>query len=354
MSRPRLIVLVLLSLLLVPAVTQAEELIWATGCVKDAAGKPMQGAMVAIYNDKNQVVDYAKTDADGSYALAVPRGTLHLDKKAEGFFRKVAGAVGGVGRIAAMPLKMGIKAAAGIATASDPITRVGIGTASGVAQGLVDVMAPRERKKPAELRKMPGVVVVKVTAAGHNDVVSLARIYWMEEQVFRAGGRDQKVVTTWVDPVKMTQAGSTQPSTFDSTYLTFTEARLEPSIAEVGQKVMLTTRLQLPPEPRTPIVVVARNSRTGDLVELERIEGSVYGAEITIDKEFPKNDQTFTILAYAEQDERPGRSKKVEDALVRQGFFQLDKGFVYNPLVVVSRNRAEVVLTVVEPARRRR
>jgi hypothetical protein len=340
--------------LLVPSASHAEDLIWATGTVKNAAGRPLQGATVALYNDKNQVVDYAKTDSEGTYALAIPRSALHLDKKGGGFFHKVAGAVGGVGRIAAMPLKMGIRAAAGIATASDPLTRVGIGTASGVAQGLVDVMAPRERKKPAELRKMPGVVVMKVTAPGHNDAVSLARVYWMEEQSIRAGGRDQRVVTTWVDPVKMTHSGSTDPSTFDSTYLTFTETRFEPSIAEPGQRVMLATRLLLPPDPRTPVVVVARNNKTGQLYELERMDAGVYGTYIEIDKRFPRNDQTFTILAYAEQDEKPGRSKKVEDALQRGGYFQPDKPFVYNPLVVVSRNRGEVVLTVVEPARKRR
>jgi hypothetical protein len=101
-------------------------------------------------------------------------------------------------------------------------------------------------------------------------------------------------------------------------------------------------------------VVVARNNKTGEMYELERLEQGLYGAEIAIDKRFPKNDQTFTILAYAEQDERPGRSKKVEESLVGQGYFKPDKPFLYNPLMLVSRNRAEVVLTVVEPSRRRR
>jgi hypothetical protein len=354
MLRPRLLSLFIVLGLVCSGPVLAEDLVWAIGQVKDASGRPVGGATVAIYNDKNQVVDYAKSDGDGNYALAVPRSTLHLDKKGGGFFHKVAGAVGGVGRIAAMPLKAGIRAAAGIATASDPITRVGIGTASGVAQGLVDVMAPRERKKAVELRKLPGVVVMKVTAEGHNDAVSLARIYWMEEQRLRSGGREQKVVTSWVDPVKLTSTRSNEPSMFDSTYLTFSAPRFEPSIAEPGQSVRLMTRLSLPDEPRTPIVVVARNHKTGELYELERLDAGVYGTTISIDKKFPRNDQTFTILAYAEQDEQLGRSRKVEDALVRANYFNPDKPFLYNPLVVVSRNRAEVVLTVVEASRRRR
>jgi hypothetical protein len=253
-----------------------------------------------------------------------------------------------------MPLKMGIRAAAGLSTAVDPITKVGIGTASGVAQGLVDIMAPPERKSPVPLRKQPGVVVMKVTALGHNDAVSLARVYWMEEQSFRAGGKDQRVVTTWVDPVKMTNSESSEPSTFDSTYLTFSSARIEPSIAEPGQTVYLSARLSLPGDPRTPIIVVARNNRTGQVYELEPKETGLYGAEIVIDKRFPLNDQVFTILAYAEQDERPGRSKKVEDALNGAGYFKPERPYLYNPLFVVSRNRAEATLTVVESARRKR
>lgn len=355
MIRPRTFLVLLALILALPCCSSADDLVWAIGQVKDTSGRAVGGATVAIYNDKNEVVDYAKSDSEGNYALAVPRGTLHLDKKGGGgFLHEVAGAVGGVGRMAAMPLKATIRAVAGVAVASDPITRVGIGTASGVALGLVDIMAPRERKTPVPLRQQPGVVVMKVTAPGHNDAVSLARVYWMELQNLRAGGREQKVVTSWVDPVKMAPAGSTQASMFDSTYLTFSEPRFEPGIVEPGHTVQLSVRLSLPPDPRTPLVVVARNSKTGEMYELERLEQGLYGAEIAIDKRFPKNDQVFAILAYAEQDERPGRSKKVEDALVGQGYFKPERPFLYNPLMVVSRNRAEVVLTVVEPSRKRR
>lgn len=339
---------------LASAPLRADDLVWATGRVKNESGRPLRGAMVAIYDDKNHVVDYAKTDSDGNYALAVPRGVLHLDKHDGGFFHRVASTVGGVGRVAAMPIKAGIRAATGIAYASDPLTRVGIGTASGVALGLVDIMAPSDKKTPVPLRQRPGVVLMKVAAAGHNDVVSLARVYWMEEELIRTGGKEQRVVTSWVDPVKMTRDGSSQPSSFDSTYLTFSDTKIEPSITESGQTVMLTAHMSVPNEPRTPFVVVARNNRTGVLYELEKLDPGVYGVSIPVDRKFPKNDQTFSVLAYAEQDEKPGRSKKVEDALVRGGFFQPDKPFLYNPLVVVSRNRAEVTLTVVEPSRKRR
>jgi hypothetical protein len=138
-----------------------------------------------------------------------------------------------------------------------------------------------------------------------------------------------------------------------SEYLTFADARMEPSIAEPGQTVRIVVSLPAPPEPRTPFVVVARNDRTGQFYELTPAGGERYQAEFTVDKKFPKNDQVFTVLAYAQQDDTPGRDKKVEDALKGAGLFDAKKPFVYNPLLVVSRNRAELVLTVVQPGKRR-
>src|SRR5688500_7202580 len=73
-----------------PAV--ADDLVWLTGRVVTSDSRaPLKEAVVAVYDDKGKVVDYAKTDADGIYTLAVSRGVLGLDKKGVGFFRRVAG-----------------------------------------------------------------------------------------------------------------------------------------------------------------------------------------------------------------------------------------------------------------------
>lgn len=333
---------------------RAEDLVWATGRVYAADGrKPLAGAIVAVYDDKNRVVDYAKTDVNGDYALAVPRSALHLDRKGKGFLHQVVSAVGGVGRIAALPLKAGIRAAAAASTVSDPLTRIGIGTASGVAQGLVDIMAPAEKKRVANLRAQPGVLVMKVAMPGHNDAVSIARVYWMQEEVYRAGGKEQRALAAWFDPAYLTRAGEEKPSTIVSDYLTFTSARLEPSIAEIGQTVALTVTLPAPPEPSVPVVVVARNSRNGHTFELSPLGNGLYRGEFVVDKKFPRHDQIITVLAYAQQTDSPGRNRKVEDAIHGAGLWKPDRPYVYNPLLVVSRNRAEVALTVVEPPKRR-
>jgi hypothetical protein len=352
---PRLACLVVLAwVCCLPSPVCAEEMVWLTGHVFAADGKsPLAGAVVAVYDDKNCVVDYAKTDDNGEYTLAVPRGALHLNRKGGGFFHQVVHVVGDTARIVTLPLKAGIKAAASVAYASDPITRVGIGTASNLAQSLLDMATPGDPgKKGASLRKMPGVLVMKVAMPGHNDAVSLAQVYWLQEEVFRAGGKEQRALTAWVDPAHLTDAGSEKPSAVRSPYLVFANARLEPSIAEPGQTVTLTVNLPSPPEPRTPLVVVARNSRNGFLFELSPIGEGRYRSEFVVDKRFPKNDQVICVLAYAQQDDRLGRDKRVEDAINGAGLWNPGKPFVYNPLLVVSRNRAEVVLTVVQPVRR--
>lgn len=339
----------LLSLFAFPAF--AEDLVWATGRVVAAKdNRPLPDALVAVYDDKGRVVDYARTDPDGNYALTVPRGALHLDKNSPDFLHQVTGGVtrlvGGV----AGGLKAGVKAAAGVVGTSDPIARAGVGMASGLTMNALDGLRPG-KGKPLPL---PGSVIMKVTKPGLNDAVSHAKVYWMEAELRVEGKKETRGMAAWFDTAQLTNAGAQDPSKIETDYLTFTDARLEPSIAEPGQTVLLTATLPSPPEPETPLVVVARNVRTGKLIELSSVGNGRYRAEIHVDKKSPKFDEPITILAYAEQSEKAGRSKKVEDALTHGGLFDPTKPFVYNPLFVVSRNRAEVVLTVVEAAKKRK
>src|SRR5580700_3889819 len=60
---------------------KADEPVWATGHVADADGDPLVGAIVAVYDDSNHVVDYARTDRSGDYALAVPPRAIHLEHR---------------------------------------------------------------------------------------------------------------------------------------------------------------------------------------------------------------------------------------------------------------------------------
>lgn len=336
----------------------AEELAWLTGRVMSADGKrPVEGAIVVVYDSKNRVIDYAKTDVRGEYTLAVPRSILNLGKKGGGFLHQVTS---GFGTVVALPLKAGIRAAAAASTVSDPLTKIGIGTASNIAQALADTLAYEERERERDRRKqqiarnMPGALVMKVAHPGHNDAVAVARVYWMQQELYTAGGKQQKALSAWIDPVHLTSAHAEERSRIEADYLYFSGARLEPSIAMPGQTVILSARLPRPPEPNTPVVVVARNDRNGRTYLLSPAGGDLYRAEIDVDEKYPRHDQTITILAYAEQSEQPGRSKKVEDAIARAGLWNPKKPYVYNPLLVASRNRAEVTLTVVDPPGKRK
>lgn len=347
-----------LLLFLAPRV-RAEELVYATGRVYDADGKtPLAGALVAVYDDKNRVLDYAKTDANGDYILAFPRDALHIGRKGGGgFFYQVGSGVmqmvGGVGRVMSLPLKAGIKAAAAASTVSDPLTKTGIGAATNLATSLVDTMNPGDKKKTLLARHAPGALVMKVAMPGKNDAVGVARVFWVQQETYRIGDKEQRALTAWFDGVTLTVPGSKEPSVIQSSYLQFTSARLEPSLAQIGQTVTVTATFPTPAEPKTPVVVIAHNPRSNTTVELRPVGKDTYQGEFVVDKSFPLHDNVVCILAYAQQGDVPGRSRAVEEAIKRAGLWQPEKMFVPNPLLVASRNRGEVTLTVLDSRKRK-
>jgi hypothetical protein len=152
----------------------------------------------------------------------------------------------------------------------------------------------------------------------------------------------------------MSMTDSDKPSRIKSEYLRFAAARLEPSLAEPGQRVRILAKLPSPPDPAIYTVVVARNSRTGQKWELSPIGDGRYEGEFVVDKHFPRDDQTISILAYAAQEQKPGRRPDAERAIEGAGLWDTKKPYRYDPLLVVSRNRADLVLTVVSSKKHHR
>jgi hypothetical protein len=339
----------------------AEDLVWATGRVVDPHGKPLANAVIAVYDDGNKVVDYAKTDANGEYALAVPRRVLHLDKKRSNFLTEVFTGltrfVGSAAEFVANPVRAGVRAVTSsqAANAVDPITRGGIAAGGVVVDQVLGTLTPRNRRMPTvqEARKEPGALLIKAVSPNAKDLIGVAKVYWMQQETFKAGGKQTRTVAAWLDPVQLASVSSSQESVIDTDYLHFTGARLEPSIAEVGQRVRIVAALPSPPEPQVYVVVVARNNRTGQMWELTHVEGDFYAGEFVVDKKFPRDDQTISILAYASKDTQPGRRAEVERAIQGAGLWDMKKPFRYDPLLIVSRNRADVTLTVVAGEKKR-
>lgn len=338
----------------------AEELVWATGKVNDSDGRPLTGALVAVYDESNKVVDYARTDQNGEYALAVPKRLLHIERrKGKGFvaevFTGVTRVVGGAAGFVANPLRAGVHAVANAQADlnPNPLTKGGFAVGGAVVDSVLFAVSPHEKQRsPVEERKRPGSLLVKVIAPDHTDIVGVGHVYWMQQETFKAGGKTQKTLAAWMDPIGLQPNDSEAPSKIDNSYLKFVSARLEPSIAEPGQIVRITARLPLPPTPEINMVVVARNNRNGAKWQLKLDNDGYYVGEIQIDKRFPPDDQTISLLAYAADDQHPGRRPDAEAAIEREGLWNPAKPYIYDPLLVVSRTRADLLLTVVQPAHR--
>lgn len=348
-------------LLCVTTASRAEDLVWATGHITDYEGRPLSGAVVVVYDDHNKVVDYARTDRSGDYALAVPKKTLHLETRhGKGFIAEVFGTmtrfVGDTVGFVANPLRAGVHAVTSSQAANftDPLTKAGISAGGVVADQVLFAVSPKI-KKPQEIeeRKLPGALLVKVVAPDKSDLVGVTRVYWLQRERFRAGGKREDTVAAWLDPVQLSPVNSERPSRVNAQYLHFTAARLQPSIAEPGQIVQIVATLPLPPEPAANIVVVARNNRTGQKWQLEPQGDGRYVGELEVDRRFPRDDQPISILAYAALEQRPGRREDAEHAIEGAGLWDPKKPYQYDPLLVVSRNRADLMLTVLPPSKKK-
>lgn len=354
--------LILFLLLSGTAITAgAEELIWATGHVSDSDGQPLVGALVAVYDDGNHIMDHARTDRNGDYALALPRRALHLYvHHGKGFLSEVFGTltrfVGSTVGFVANPIRAGVHAvtASQAANFADPLTRGEI-TAGGavIDQALFAVSPHPKQPLPSNDRKQPGAMLIKVIAPERNDLVGVAHVYWVENEIFRAAGRVKSTTAAWIDPVQMMQVDTERLSRIKSDYFTFTSARLQPSLVETGQTVRIYATMPIPPTPDVHVVVVARNDRTGEKWEMEPLGDGRFTTRFEIDRHFPPNDQTISLIAYAALEQRPGRRKDAEAAIEHAGFWNSKKAYQYDPLLVVSRNRADLTLTVVVPKRTR-
>lgn len=396
------IALALAAILVTPTAVRADDVVYAGGRILAADGKtPLADAAIAVYDEKGKVIAHGKTDAAGRYSLAVPRGALHLSKKRGGGFSlggilKGAGsllnvaagvapmALGGFGGLPGLGGGGALSAVTGLAGGGNPLG--GLGGLAGKLPGGVALPNGANMKKMMEamqkagaqggmsdelMRSLmsahgdgmddefgadapspnsPGALVFRVTCSGYNEVGGVGQIYWMQDETVQDNGKDKARSVAWVDPICLAKDGDSLPSRIVRGYFAFADSGIEPAIVEMGQTVTIFAKLPLPEEPKVDLVVLARNAKTGEAWELSLGADGVYKAEIPVDKKFAKNDQTISILAYPRAGTE-GRSKKAEDAIKGAGLWKLDKRFEYNPRIIASRNRADLRLTVVEPAK---
>jgi len=65
------------------------------------------------------------------------------------------------------------------------------------------------------------------------------------------------------------------------------------------------------------------------------------------------DDQTISLIAYAADERHPGRRPDAERAIEGAGMWNPKQPFQYDPLLVVSRSRADLTLTVLRPQKQK-
>ena len=373
--------LALLALCGAPGHAHAEDMVNVIGRVYAGDGKtPLADADVAVFNDKDKVVAEGKTDAEGKYMLPVPRKYLHLPgaKKGGSFLGGlVSGLVGEAIGIVNPFAGMGYDLAKNLAgtmqrsgASQADIARMSAGRLT--QEDGAKLLAAGARKQDVEKmlkysaenfdadgnfiphRNAPGVLNLKVVLAGHKETSGVGQVYWMQtDKVRTENGREKRETSAWLDPLVLVANEAETSSHFARNAFTLTDAHLDPATAEAGQTVTLAVTLSVPPEQSAaPLVVIARHSKTGKIYALTPVgEGGVFQCQIEVDKKFPKSEQLISVVAYPQKPEKPGRDASVEHSLEAAGVWKLDRPYVYNPLMLASRNRADVVLTVVKPTR---
>jgi hypothetical protein len=206
---------------------------------------------------------------------------------------------------------------------------------------------PSPKQNVQEERKQPGTLLIKVIGEDSQDLVGTAKVYWMQQETLKAGGRETRTTTAWIDPVTLAPVEGDAPSTTLSDFLTIVAGRVAPSLAEVGQTVKIVVRMPTPPAPEVFTVVVARHNRTGQMWELKPVGNDRYEVSFEVDKKFPQDDQTISVLAYAADQQKQGRRDDAERAIERAGLWDIKRPYRFDPLIVVSRNRADMNFTVV-------
>ncbi|HEV2473964.1 MAG TPA: carboxypeptidase-like regulatory domain-containing protein [Chthonomonadales bacterium] len=345
--------------LAVSATSRAEERVVVTGYVIDSGGAPVANAIVAIYDDGNHVVDYARTSMSGRYMLNVPQHVLHLHiRHGKSLFGEVVGpvtrVVGGALRVVGVPLRAGMNTVAGAEAANmDPVSRGGVAAGTAVADTALIALTPRQKRAiPQQERKEPGRALIKVVAPNRTDLLGVDSVYWLQKTSEEGGRSRLDYLAGWMDPVQLRGYASDKPSDIESQYLKFSDCRLEPSLAEPGDTVTISVRLPLPPAPDARVTVVAKDLKTGEMWELAPAGGDRYESQFDVRRNAPRNDQSIVVIAYA--DDGHGRSKAAESRIASSGLWDVKRPYLYNPMIVASRNRAELILTVLAPRSRRR
>jgi len=318
-----------------------------TGKIVDTAGKPVANAFVAAYDAKKNVVSSVHTSATGEYSLAVPRSALHVDRKGKTFFTQVQSNFNRAVTVATTVIPV-----AHMVSEGNTVIKNSKGH-SQVQQTIVvdSALAPSGSARlpsPADAQKMPGALMVKAVAPDHVDMTAVTQAYWIQQETapdLHDNG-PQTTIVGWLDPLVMPSSDAGKPS-ITTIPINISATRVTPSLVKHGEVVRISASLSKPDVPRIYPIVVARDATSGLVWELKPEGKGKFAADIKVNESLKPNDHIISVLSYAAEARAGGRRPDLEEEIEKAKLWDIKRPFISNPLLVVSRNRADVTLTVV-------
>lgn len=348
-----------------------------SGSVLDSlSGKPLANVTVALQDKAGKILAWAKTDAEGKYALRTDTlSALQLrPSRHRGFLEKV---VRGAGQVVTLPVKVVVGAVkqvdpvgmakAGIissVTANPaPLTAQVVATVGKIAtdqttsklrENMAKTLLGERQSTPKEKRStmVPGEVFLLVVAPGFKDLKDKVGAYWLEST-----GRG---VEAWLETVKLAPTTEAKKvSEVENGAVLLADGKVEPSVAVAGATVTLSVKLLTPTAmPMTAAMVplkiriFAREDNKRTVIELKAKEGNpgIFTGTMTLAANLPAGDTRISLLGLRAEPIGVSLKDTKTDPLLAfaQEFdrFDVDRAYEFDLRIMASENRLDLPLTV--------
>lgn len=346
------------------------------GRVLDVAGKPVPDATIALQDKNGKVLAWAKSNAQGEYAIAAdPLTALHLrPSRRRGLLEQVVRAAGDVvmapvkvvGSAVANPGKTAKAAAVSIATGTPaPLAVEAVAPVLG-NKNAVEETAKQARETAAKTAVgdgparaqtksavQKGEAQILVSAPSFKDARGEAKAYWLERAC--TDKTNSLGTQAWLETIKMAPATGGKPSEIAQEALTLADPVVEPTLVPCGETVKITAKLLSPLGLDNKVRVFAREARKHTVVELLPQQGTdqaTYSATMIIDPNTPAGETTLTLSALRADPIEVKLDKRKADPLInfvrRLDDMEPSKVYEYDPRIMASENRLDVKLTVLD------
>jgi hypothetical protein len=350
--------------------------------VDTTSGHPIADATVAVQDKHGRVVAWAKTDAQGRYAIGAD--SLKLLQLHPAHRRGLLGGiVHGIGEVVSVPVRLAgeaVEGAVDVVKQVDPINMarsavVSAATANPVpmasqmtgstlnaltgtaqkarANAVKAMLGERQAPPPKKTSEKPGPgeLQIVVSAPNYQELEGKAGAYWLERPAAveerPAGAR------AWMETVKLAPDKSGKKSEVESMAVLLTDPQVDAPLAPAGTPVKLSVKLQSPAEPPLKLRVFAREEKTGQVAELQPRENGVYSGALLLDPKTSPGETTIAIAALKAEPVAVSLSKSKTDPLLdlaeRLDQLEAGKPYDFDPRIMASKNRLDLKLIVLDP-----